>query len=202
MGGRTSDSPMDTGIIYHGTGGFDWKKPFTLNDFGFYDEKGIVEGIDVSATASKDVNFFRTLWKTYSPERVLMDYGPPTRVQVGIFKYGEASFSSFRIIVIYDTLGFLAIYEGKTLELDTPEGHMLRICPNWSDIAWTPKLDMFILSPSNSMSLDEFVSGISSFEIDGKSIEEAAGITPEELQQRFLPGNGPPCFNTSQDLWD
>jgi hypothetical protein len=203
MGARTYDDPHEDRYIYHGTGGFDWSDPFTINNIDFYEEKGIVEGVFVGAVASDDKNFFRTLWESYSPEHLIATYGPPTRILVGVFWYGDAGYISSRLILVYDKHKFLAVYEGQALAVDGEDGKpAFRICPSWGDIAWTPKLDMYILSPTNQMSLEEYIALISSFDLSGSmSIEDAAGISPEEFHQRFLVGGGPACFDTPQDLW-
>jgi hypothetical protein len=202
MGERTSGDPVDNRGTYYGNSGFNWDSPYTVNDVGFYVEKDIVEGIDISGIANEDVNFFRTLWKSYSPEQVIATYGPPTRVLVGIFWYGDAWFFSSRVILAYDESKFVAIYEGRAVEVNEAEKPMFRICPSWGDIAWTPKLNIFILSPNYPMTLDEYIRWISSFDIsDAVPIEDAAGITPEEFSQRFVPGYGPACFDTPQEMW-
>jgi hypothetical protein len=194
--------PMDNGYNYYGSR-FDWADPFTVNSVGFYVGNGIVEGIDVAGDANEDVNFFRTLWRSYSPERLIPSYGPPTRVWVSVGWFGIPYNVDARLIVFYDNLKFLVIYETRVLTVDGPGQHVFRICPSWGDLAWVSRLDMFILSLGNPMSLEEYVGRISSVPISppDPSIEAVAGISTEEFYRRFLPGNGPACIDTPQDQW-
>jgi len=201
MGYGTSDHPHGNLYTYHGSGSFRWSSPFTPIDIGFYDEESIVEGIDVDSIANEDTNFFRTLWKSYSPEQVIATYGPPTRILVGVFEYTNFLKSS-RVTLIYDDGKFMMDYESQALAVDIKGKPMFRVCPSWGDITWGPKLDMFILSPNNTMSLEEYIQLISSYNFTGaKSIDEAAGISPSEFTQRFIPGHGPACFDTPQEMW-
>lgn len=202
MGARTGFDPLENGQAYHGTGGFDWDNPFTVNNIDFFEEKGIVEGIVVWAEANEDTNFFRTLWKSYSPEQVITKYGKPTRVRMSVFVYGETGFISSRLTLIYDEGQFSVEYESKALEVDVQGKPMFRVCPSWGDITWLPRLDMYILSPDSTMSLDEYVQLVAGYDISrGKSIEEAVGISREEFYQRFIPGHGSACFDTPQEMW-
>jgi hypothetical protein len=203
MGIKVGDSPHDDRYTYHGTGGFDWHDPYTINGIGFYDERGIVEGIVVDGSAHEDVNFFRTLWRSYSPERIIPAYGPPTRVLVGLSWIGDPNSVYDRIIVFYDNLKFLVVYHTRALTVDEPGQHVFRICPSWGDLTWSPYFDMFILSPDNPMSLEEYVGRISSYPLSppDPALEEASGISTDEFYQRFLPGNGPACIDTPQDMW-
>jgi hypothetical protein len=202
MGARTGNDPLGNGQIYHGTGGFDWSTPFTVNNIDFFEEKGVVEGFAVSGAANMDWKFFRTLWKSYSPEQVITKYGKPTRIRMSVFVYGETGFISSRLTLIYDEGQFSMEYETQALEVDVQGKPMFRVCPSWEDITWVPKLNLHILSPDSTMNLDEYVKLIAGYDISrGKSIEEAVGISIEEFYQRFFPGHGPACFETPQEMW-
>jgi hypothetical protein len=202
MGFVMKGHPIDNGYTYYGLR-FDWAEPFTVNSLGFYVGNGVVEGIGVSGAPNEDVNFFRTLWRSFSPERVIPAYGPPTRVWVSVFWYGVPYDVSARLVVFYDQLKFLVVYHTRALTVDDPDQPVFRICPSWGDLAWYPSLDMYILSPDNPMSLEEYVARLSSLPLapPDPSLEEVAGISTEEFYKRFLPGNGPACIDTPQDLW-
>jgi hypothetical protein len=202
LGVRTGDYPLDDGSIFHGTGGFDWSSPFISTGIGFYEIDGIVEAVTVRTEGFDDPDFFRTLWKSYSPEQVMEVYGPPSRIYVSAFHYGEIDVTSSVIIFVYDEYGFFTWYETRALVEPGSTGPMLKICPSWKDLTWQPKLKMYIKNKDSSMTFDDLIKSLDNMDgIPGKSIEEAAGITPEEFYQRFQPGKGPACLETPEGIW-
>ncbi len=202
MGVNTGDDPLKDGSVFHGTGGFDWSSPFIANDIDFYDLAGIVEAVIVRTEGYDDLDFFRTLWKSFSPEEVIIDYGPPSRVYVSAFHYGEINVTSSALILVFDDYGFFTWYETQALVVPGPQKPMLRICPSWSDLTWQPKLRMYIKGVDFTMTFDDLLRTLAGIDgLPGKSIEEAAGITPEQFYQRFQPGEGPACLETPEEMW-
>jgi hypothetical protein len=115
---------------------------------------------------------------------------------------GDPNNVAARIIVIYDNLKLLAIYESQAITVDEPDKSAYKICPSWLDLTSAEYFYMFLLSSTNPLSLEEYVRRVSSIPISsGTPIEDAAGISPEAFYERFLPGKGPACFDTPQDMW-
>jgi hypothetical protein len=196
-----SYDPLSNGAIYHGTGYY-WDTPFITNDIGFYDVIGVIEAIDVHAVGYEDKNAFRTLWNNYSPDQIMTTYGQPTEVYVAVgVGQGEIAEPASDVILKYND-EFMIMYSVRPIEVSDQDEPMYRICPSWQDITWGSRLDIFIISANYSISLEEYVELISSINLEPYiPIEEAAGISAQEFYNSFLPGNGPACFDTPQDLW-
>jgi hypothetical protein len=202
MGARTGDYRLDDGSVFHGTGGFDWSFPFISNGIGFYEVNGIVNAITIQTEGYDDLDFFRELWKSYSPEQVMKEYGSPSQVFVFAFSYGEIGVTSSVLIFVYEEHGFLTWYETKALVVQGVNEPMLKICPSWSDLTWQPKLKMYIRDVNSSKTFEDLLKILTNINgIPGKPIEEAVGITPEQFYQRFQPGKGPACLETPERIW-
>ncbi len=195
--GQSTES-LPNGAIFHGAG-YDWHAPLITNSFGYYEVGGIIEGIDIFTDGYYDKNQFRTLWNSYSPNNILATYGLPTEVYISASQGVGGAASG---IIFKYTDEFMLIYGSKPLVMEIDGIPIFRICPSWQDITWEPELHIFIKSADLSLSFKDFIHLISSFPLEQYiPIKEAANIDVDEFNQRFIPGYGPACVDTPQDIW-
>lgn len=196
-----SDWTLPNGIVHHGTG-IQKDSHLIQNLIGFYEIDGVVQSIDIEATAYEDKNYFHDLWKNYSPDQLMAIYGTPSEIflTAGI-SHAEISLPGSGLILKYQD-EFMAFYTTRPVIVDVQGKPTFRICPSWQDITWDPNIQMWLKSSLTEISLKEIAQEISNFDISSfKSIEDAAGISVNEFYNRFSPGNEPACFDTPQDLW-
>lgn len=182
----------------YGTG---WLKLDSIQSYGsvnFSVTESIVETITVSASGN-DASEFQKAWEYYSPDKILLEYGQPSRIMIDISTYGISDYITYGYWLYYDNLGFLVVTNGQTKREST-----LRICPNFDYSENISGVQIYLKSYKNNQSLDSLV-GKEKIEILNlflKSFEEATSKTLEEYYTNFLLDNTSICFETPIELWD
>ncbi len=195
------DETKPDGYIYHTTQ--DIYINGIKNNVYFRDQNGIVEAIYVTAEAtsvdsSLDRTYFQTLWRSYSPSQINLNYGAPSRIWVAIDGPYETGAFAYRLYVFYDNIGFMVFNQGIALRINEANIPMYKICPTWQDQVWAPILRIYIRPQRSKTSLEE----LARLKMNNlKPIDIASNISPEEFHRRLLPGNEPACFNTPQEMW-
>ena len=204
MGAISGIYALDDGSIYHGTGGFDVHslEGVIANNIGFLEREGLIELINIRSEGYSNPAAFQEQWALFSPQRVIEEYGVPSRVWLesnsgGPVTKGRAA--GYTLWIFYDQLDFLILYNGYGKFEPT-----LHFCPRFENGEDIRFLKMYLQSPDNPNPIEE-TAGIIGLEIDPypnvQSIEEAAGISTTEFYTLFTQEEIPACFDTPRDIW-
>jgi len=109
---------------------------------------------------------------------------------------GNSAYMGFRIWFFYDRIGFFVNYDGKVAYQPT-----YRFCPTFDPYgSEINRLNMFLISPESGISLSELthISPIASRPLD---LEQASGLTIDELYSLYNQNSKPICIETPRDIW-
>jgi len=130
-------------------------------------------------------------WKRYMLPDILMAYGQPSQVFLGVYK---APWMPFDLLLFYPEKGFLVRYMAPAER----EGRTFRMCPHKTDIT------LWLWSPERDMAL-EYIANVGGFPTGDmsyfRSLEEATGMSIEQFYQTFSQPDNQTCLETPADLW-
>lgn len=198
LGAKVGSVSEGDGKIYHGTGGFDFEAEKIHNDFGFTEVEGVVQSVHITSEGYSNPSFFQTMWENYSPRNVLQRYGPPSRVFLtsNSQKWGNRNTHPYTLWIAYDPLGFIIQYNGFA-----KDGTTFHICPRFEggqDIAY---MRMYLQSSDSPVPLDPISDFAQTREGLIRSIDEAAGLSPNDFYKLFEPNSKNSCFETPANIW-
>lgn len=194
---------LKNGSIYHGTRGFDFDLHdyIIVNNIGFLESDNIVELIYAGSDGYSNPIAFQDQWASFSPKRILEEYGVPSRLLISSNSGGyvtENRQAGYRLWLFYDHLGFVVMYSGSG-----DYGPTFHFCPRFENGEDIQHLEMYLQSPDNPSPIEK-TAEIIGMEIDPyphiQTLEQAAMITPSEFYELMLHGE-PACFDTPQDIW-
>lgn len=204
LGARTGSNIKNDGSDFHGTGGFDYdlEEGIIANRIGFLEMDGQIELIYIYSEGYSNPVAFQEQWETYSPDRLLEEYGIPTRVWLESKSSGpvvEGRIAGYTLWIFYDQLGFLILYNGYG-EYEP----IYHFCPRFDNGEDIRSLEMYLQSPDNPNPIEE-TAGIIGLEIDPhpnvQSIEDATGLSTIDFYNLFIQEDKQACFDTSRDIW-
>jgi hypothetical protein len=175
--------------------GFDRFNSSESIDIGFGIQNNIIQSIHIERNVTiKEENIARMYWSAYSLHRIFKKYGKPDRIWVQNYPPIRASDTKhIRMFVFYDVVKFFMIYS-----LSVPLKDPIRICPTFED-GQIGRFDLYIISSSQEITLDEYVGGV----LDGLEyilpIEEVSGLSVSSFYELILSKNG--CFETRREIW-
>jgi hypothetical protein len=154
----------------------------------FFVRDGVVYKIQIIAEGISNPSAFPNIYGNFFPEKIMSLYGPPSRVLIDANVSGESrAILSYGMHFLYDQQGFLLGYSGIIPYQELTS----RFCPtfgNGGDL--NSSLVIIIQSPQ-----DDLPSG------QAPSLQEAAGITPQDLYNLYTEQKKPICFDTPTSLW-
>jgi hypothetical protein len=185
--------------VFHGTGGFDFEGISINNGFSFEETNGIIDAILIRSDGYNNLEKFQTLWKDYSPKRILEAYGPPDRIWLNVTEV-YASARGYHLWFFYDEMGFMIRYPGDVV--DTP---VLHICPV---IEGMRAIDLSLQASDSPLPLERFDAILEDIWLQtetGKtrglhSIQDATGLDEKQFYDAFIQEDLA-CFDTPQDIW-
>jgi hypothetical protein len=198
---KSQQLKSDGELLRYGVGGLDLKSTST-SEVVFSVRQELVENIIISTFGDSYPEEFQKVWEHYSPDKILLKYGKPSRMKVYVSTYGETNNAGYQYWLYYDKLGFLITYGGGIKKNET-----FHICPNFNNLESTDNQisEMQIyLKPSNSDIPLEAVVGNKGMELIGpllKNFEDATGQSVDEYYSGFLSDPKNICFETPSSLW-
>lgn len=129
-------------------------------------------------------------WAHYMLSPVLMTYGQPSQILVGVYK---APWMPFDLLIFYPGNGILIRY---TAPAEQGEGSF-RMCPHRTEITlwlWSPERDIAL---EHIVNMGSPTGDMSYF----RPIEEATGMSIEQFYQTFSQPDNQTCLETPVDLW-
>lgn len=191
--------------IYQGPADFDISSSngIIVNRVGFLEREGVIELIDIYSEGYSNPLAFQEQWAMFSPQRVIAEYGIPSRVWLQSFAGGpvtEGRIAGYTLWVFYDNLGFAILYNGYGEYAPT-----FHFCPRFEDGKDIRFLEMYLQSPDNPNPIEKTAMIIGGMSIKPypyiQTIEQAAGITPTEFYHLFTQESNQACFDTPRDIW-
>ena len=194
---------MEDGNIFHGTGfDLDLNKGIIANRIGFLEREGNIELIYVYSEGYSNPVAFQEQWALFSPQRVIEEYGVPSRVWLESNSSGpvtEGRVAGYTLWIFYDQIGFLILYNGYGEYEST-----FHFCPRFENGKDIRSIEIYLQSPDNPDPIEE-IARIIGLGIDPypnvQFIEEAAGISTTEFYELFVQENVQACFDTPRDIW-
>jgi len=173
-------------------GGFALFSIKTYTRVAYHVESNVIQNISISVGGSLEPENFQNVYKYYSPDEILTNYGQPSRILLEIPSYGYGDRVAYGFSLFYDHLGFLIFYSGVAQRSDP-----VRICPSFVYDHLIGGMNLYLQSPGNSSSLEALSGGV----VRGKTIEEATGKSVSEYYYEFRSNPANLCFTTSASLW-
>ena len=203
IGATVGNIETSPGINYHSVV-FE-NENLTLGDnFGFYEIANTVDTILASGNlfgSTRNVKDFISLWDSYSPKKIITNYGIPSRVllsSVFAIGYGDNDRRGYILWIFYDHLGLLIRYDGTVADLP-----IYHICPLFQEEGNITRIDLTLQNPSNSTPLELHDSILAKLSVSRKiiPIEEASGINTEDFYNLFVNEESQSCFDTLREIW-
>lgn len=185
--------------ILHGTGGFDFEGISIENGFSFEETNGVIDAILINSDGYNKLEEFQSLWRNYSPKKILEVYGVPDRIWLNVTE-AYALARGYHLWLFYDELGFMIRYPGDVMDAPT-----LHICPVLESMR---AIDLSLQAPNNRLPLERFDALLEDIRLQtatGRtrvlhSIQEATGLDEKQFYDVFMQED-PICFDTPQDMW-
>lgn len=196
---RMSELEMEEDKILHSFGGFDFEVPRLLHRFYILEEDALVKGLVFLIEGDKAPREFQTIWQLYSPRSILLEYGPPSRAWLDTTSETMGDRHGYGLILAFDKRGIIIHYEGFL----TKTGSNLQICPRFENGMDIQYMEVYLQAPDNPRPLEEF-GGIldRQYLIErSKRIEEASGLSEEQLYEQFTQTEQPACINSPVNIW-
>lgn len=169
------------------------------NNFTFSTQnQKVVDLITAEGNGAEIPKEFPRLWKSYSPETIIVTYGEPSRVFLSTLpdSFGDRRKVGYFLWMFYDKQGFMIRYDGNA-----DYSPQYRFCPEISDYGEIEGIYLVSVNFSNKIPLEKqdeiFESGYHKI----KSLEEATGLTNEEFTNLFLQNEIPACLDVSREVW-
>jgi hypothetical protein len=204
MGAITGKYKLEDGLIYHGTSGFDVQslEGVIANTVDFLERNALIELIYIYSEGFSNPLAFQEQWSHFSPERVIKEFGEPSRVFFESSSSGpvtEDRVAGYTLWIFYDRIGVLILYNGYG-----DFGRTFHFCPKLENGEDIRSLEMYLQSTNNTNPIEE-TAGIIGLEINPyprvQSIEEAAGISTTEFYNLFIKEGEQACFDTPRHIW-
>lgn len=198
--GATSEAFKEGGMIFHETKGLNFNQERVINLVYFVEGDGLITSIIIDASGYNDSPEFKNIWASFSPENIILNYGIPSRVWV--YSIGSVNEGSpgptmpYSVLLFYDHYGILIRYSGQVKY----EG-IYKMCPAFSEQGnLSDYIYIYLQSPNTNIPLENLPT-VNYSTNNTISIEEAAGISPNEFYELFTKPNIEPCFETPRDIW-
>lgn len=202
IGARYMSIPSKNGIIYHGANiGLNLIHPYIINVVSYQEGKGIIESITIHTEGYYNLEGFRSIWGSYSPEVIVKEYGKPSRVWIETWAtFSEHPYSSHQqyfFWLFYDQLGFLIKFRGIT-----PYLSRYQICPSlYKPGNLQGSIDIYLQAPENPEPIESLARLEDVHKIQIKPLEEASGITIDDMVNLLTQPGVLPCFYTPRNIW-
>jgi hypothetical protein len=199
--GITYSKTYSDGVIVHSrTIPFDPYNKVFMDTF-FYEINNTIVSMRIYSNGALDQSKFQGIMDTFSPQKILLNYGVPSRIWVFssggfIEKVDPGTKMSYRLFFFYDNLGFLIIYYG--LVDYQPIYH---ICPYFSENGLIDSFELYMQSDKSTNPLENLTPFITKENLGALSIEEATGLSVQDLYNLYMNATGPVCFDTPRDIW-
>ena len=198
--GAKSSVYEESGMVLHYTGGFDLNQEHVFNSVAFQEKDTIITALVIDASGFNDSPNFKNAWASLSPEKIIVDYGVPTRVWVksgsSVHEGSPGPTMPYSVWVFYDHLGILVRYSGQV-----KYESIYKMCPVYSEQGnLSDDIDIYLQSPNTNIPL-EHLPTVKYNANDAISLEEAAGITLNEFYDLFTKPGAEPCFESPRSIW-
>lgn len=201
IGAKTGQQSLSNDLILHETGGFDLPEKGIRNRISFIESSANVIAIRVAAEGRTNPEAFKEIWASYWPDKILSDYGKPSRVLLKTFsRAGESSpvqRTIYGLWMFYDDKGVLIRYSGTVIFDAT-----YRICPSYAESGnLVPDIELYLQSPTNSMPIDDLARDGLTPETSIRPLEDATGVSIDQFSELLLNDPQNFCVETPRDIW-
>jgi hypothetical protein len=190
----------ENGVILHHAGVFDFDQEHVYNRLAFQEKDGIATAIIVNAFGLNDSPNFKNAWLAFSPEKIVAEYGVPTRVWVksrsSVHEGSPGPTMPYWVWLFYDRLGILVSYSGQV-----KYESIYKMCPVFSEQGnLSDDINIFLQAPEAITPLED-LPAVKYNAKDAIPLEEVAGLSLNEFYELFTTSNMEPCFETPRNIW-
>jgi hypothetical protein len=198
--GAKSGVYEESGIVIHETAGFDFDREHVFNRVSFAETDALITAIIINGSGFNDLPNFKNAWASFSPEKIILEYGVPSRVWVtsrsSVHEGSPGPTMPYSVWIFYDHLGILVKYSGQV-----KYESIYKMCPVFSEQGnLSDDIDVYLQSPDSGSPLENLPT-VKYDTNNAISLEEAAGIGPNEFYESFTKPNVEPCFETPRSIW-
>jgi hypothetical protein len=193
----------DPGTTVYGVGGLPLTGATNTSDVYFEEKDGLVYAWHITSTGYQ-YEEFRRLWKNYSPQKIVAEYGMPDRILLWAFPSPDLlRYGVYSEWLFYDELGFSIRYDARIPKYFSG-APFFRICSNDPLL----EIELNMQSPDNGLPLDRFDKILEDIRLGtdtGKlrlvhSLQEATNLNDMEIYNIFIQDEEP-CFAIPSDIW-
>jgi hypothetical protein len=171
-----------------------------LNSYEVYVNNGVVSFIKISSEGYDNNMAFKRIWKNVSPEFILANYGPPSRIWLQTYSEGceggPCITMPYWLWLFYDQRGFLISYNGA-VKFDA----IYKFCPTFApDGNLGGSMDIYLKAPTDHKSLEDYAN-LRPELYQHQELTEKTGMTIDEFYTLYQQTNKPICFETQRDIW-
>jgi hypothetical protein len=164
-----------------------------------HQDAGTISGVHLYAESTINPDDLKNIWRRYSPEAVVQDYGPPSRIVVqAVEGVRGVDFAAvpYGIWLFYDQLKAAINYQGTSID-----NHTYTICPVFrSSGNLTGHILLYTLPPSATIGLDEFIGDALGISETRWKLEDVTDLTIPEFTELITSADSSPCIETSIEI--
>jgi hypothetical protein len=198
LGMRTSVFATSNDLVRYSVAGVDLDEYFLQNSLMIGVRHAVVDSIGFEGHGEHNPKEFPKIWNRFSPENVVAEYGPPSRIMIfsdANAPVGSNNRAGYGLWFWYDNIGFVIQYTGL-IDLS----HPYLLCPNSDWISKVTSIRMWLQSSENNRKL-ESLTYFQDYHEYFYPLEEATNLSVDEFSSELISGNDPVCFETSKDIW-
>lgn len=198
--GAKSGVYEESGIIIHETAGFDFDQEHVFNRVSFVETDALISAIIIKGSGFNDSPNFKNAWASFSPEKIVAEYGVPTRVWVwsrsSVHEGSPGLTMPYSIWLFYDHLGILVRYSGQV-----KYEPIYKMCPVFNEQGnLSDDIDIYLQAPEANTPLEDLPT-VKNNTNHAISLEDAAEISPDEFYELLTTPGIEPCFETPRSIW-
>jgi hypothetical protein len=198
--GAKSSAYEDGGAVLHYAAGFDLEQEHVFNTIAFQEKDEMIIAIVIDAHGFNDSPNFKNVWAAFSPERIIAEYGAPSRVWVWsrstVHEGSPGPTMPYSIWFFYDHLEILVRYSGQV-----KYEPIYKMCPVFNEQGnLSDDIDMYLQAPEANTPLEDLPT-VKNNTNHAISLEDAAGISLNEFYELFTRPGIEPCFETPRSIW-
>lgn len=165
----------------------------------FIELNGAVTAIHLHGEGYYSPPDFKKIWTNYAPERIISNYGSPTRVwikAVASAAEGTPTRFPYELWFFYDPLGLLIRYRGMV-----EAKPIYQFCPTFSETGNLGNaIDIYEVSPVENKPPEDLTE-LATMPYPPRNLEDVTDMTIEGFYLLYLQKDKPICFETPQNVW-
>jgi hypothetical protein len=190
--------PVSDGSVKHDAT-FHFFESRIFNELGLVEKKDIIETIQVQGEGLENPEDFREIWKVYTPELILQEFGLPSRISLQTWQHyvqpSDPTYRYYDLSLFYDHLGFAIIYRGR---IENKPNYM--VCPTYTGNL-LEEIYIYTRSPTSQVPLENIIGEQGGARESAYSLQDASGLTTQQFSDLITKNQGSACFDTKADIW-